>query len=256
MPSLAHPPFATRVTAVLLCLGSIAGIVRLTVRWNTGSIVLTDDRNHDGQPDVWETHPHDNESVVAIDTNLDGRPDERLRYRNGDLISLEADSDFDNRVDIVEEFDPITHEVVRSLVDIDEDGRADLLVLSQDGQPVFEKWADQIPPPEDAWTAGKRPSTVLVSPANPPVDDGDLIPLADPFIGDITVRSTRSWRPASRDGLLSTSGGLPLPAASISDERSSVGVRESALHAALPLASAPASPRGPPVFSPSPAAFR
>jgi hypothetical protein len=254
MLSLAHL-FARRVTAVVLCLGSIAGIVRLTVRWNTGSVVLTEDRNHDGQPDLWETNPDVNESVVAIDTNLDGRPDERLRYRNGDLIRLEADSDFDNRVDIVEEFDPVTHEVVRSLIDIDEDGRADLLVLSQDGQPVFEKWADQIAPPEDARADGRRVPTVLASPANRPADDGDLIPLADPFIGDITVRSTRSWRPAPRDSLLSTSGGLPLPTAVISDARSSVSVGESALYVSLPLAFAPASPRGPPMVSPSPAAF-
>jgi hypothetical protein len=255
MLSPGHQLLARRVTAVVLCLGSIAGIVKLTVRWNNSSIVLTEDRNRDGQPDVWETYPDVDESVVAVDTNLDGRPDERLRHRNGDLVSLEADSDFDNRVDIVEEFDPITHEVSRLLVDVDEDGTADLLVLSQDGQPVFKKWANQIAPPQDAWTAGSRATTILVSLANQMADDGDLIPLADPFLGDITVRSTRSWRPASRDSLLSTSGGLPLPATVISDARSSVSVRESAFHSCLPVAFAPAPPRGPPIVSRSPAAF-
>jgi hypothetical protein len=246
--------FARRLTAVVLCLGSIAGIGGLTVRWNASGVILTDSGSHDGQPEVWTTNSDVDESVVAIDTNLDGRPDERLHYRNGDLVSLEADSDFDHRVDIVEEFDPTTHEVVRSLIDIDEDGKADLLVLRQNGQPVFEKWADQIAPPEDAWTAGRRATTVLASAANP-LTDGDLIPLADPFIGDMTVRSTRSWRPASRDSLLSTSGGLPLPATVISDARSSVSVRESVFHSSLVSTFAPTSPRGPPIFSPSPAAF-
>src|SRR6478672_4806268 len=120
MPSPAHPLFARRLTALILCLGSIAGILGLTVRWNTSGVVLTEASNQDGQPEVWESHPDVDESVVTLDTNLDGRPDERLHYRNGDLVTLEADSDFDNRVDIVEEFDPITHEVVRSLIDVDE----------------------------------------------------------------------------------------------------------------------------------------
>src|SRR5262249_12230752 len=155
-------------------------------------IIRTEDHDHDGQPDVWETNADAAEAVVAIDTNFDGFPDERLHYRGGDLVGLEADSDFDNRVDIVEEFDPTTHEVVRSLIDFDEDGKADLLVLSQDGQPVFEKWADHVAPAAQAWTTGKPvTSGAPTSLANPASDDGDLIPLADPFIGDVTVRSTR-----------------------------------------------------------------
>jgi len=208
MRSLSGAKFARRIAAVVLCLGSMAGVMRLTVRSTFSSAVRTEDRNHDAQPDVWEANSGDDDSVVAIDTNFDGRPDERLRYRNGDLVSLETDSDFDNRVDIVEEFDPITHEVVRSLIDIDED-----------------------------------------------FDDDDLIPLADPFIGDITVRSSRPWRPAQRDSLLSTSGGLPLPAMAISGAHSSVSVGEPAPHSCLRLAVAPPSPRGPPIYSPSPAAF-
>jgi hypothetical protein len=255
MPSPAHALFARRLTALILCLGSIAGILGLTIRWNTSGVVLMEARSQDGQPEVWESHPDVDESVVAFDTNLDGRPDERLHYRNGDLVSLEADSDFDNRVDIVEEFDPITHEVVRSLIDVDEDGRADVLVLRQDGQPVFEKWAHQIAPRENAWISERRATTVFTSPANPLSDDSDLIPLADPFTGDLAVRSAHSSRPASRDGLLSTSGGLPLPATVISCARSSVSVRESAFHSPLPSAFVPTSPRGPPMFSPSPAAF-
>jgi hypothetical protein len=256
MPSLPDTMFARRVAAVALCLGSIAGMMRLTVPANGTSIVRTEDRNHDGQPDVWETHSGDDDAVVDVDTNFDGHPDERRRYRNGDLVSLEADSDFDNRVDIVEEFDPVTHDVVRSLIDIDKDGRADLLVLSHDGQPVFEKWADRVAAPGEAWTAGRRVTgAVPTSYANPPSDDGDLIPLADPFIGDITVRSTHPWRPAPRDSLLSTSGGLPLPAIVISSARTSVGVRQSEYHSSSRLVAAPASPRGPPIFALSPAAF-
>src|SRR5262249_37766697 len=110
--------------------------------------------------------------------------------------------------------------------------------------------------PDGASNTGSRVTGgVLTSRASPPSDDSDLIPLADSFIGDITVRRTRPWRPAQRDSLLSTSGGLPLPATMISVARSSVSVRESACHSSFRLPFAPASPRGPPIFAPPPVAF-
>src|SRR5262249_28863645 len=117
-----------------------------------------------------------------------------------------------------------------------EDGKADVLVLSHNGQPVFEKWAHQ--------DAG-----AFTSPANAASDDSGLISLADPFVGDLTMRGTRPWRAVHRDSLLSTSGGLPLPATAISSVRSSVRTPESAFQSSSRLAVAQASPRGPPVFS-------
>src|SRR5262249_56592027 len=51
----------------------------------------------------------------------------------------------DDRIDLTEEFSAATGERTRSVVDVDFDGRADLLVLFADNQPVFSEWA-----PKDA----------------------------------------------------------------------------------------------------------
>lgn len=256
MPSRAHPPAARRFIAALLCLGSIAGMTTLAAWWNGSGGLEPDDHSRGNQADVWAANPDADESVVAIDTNFDGRPDERLRYRHGDLVSREIDSDFDTRVDIVEEFDPVTHEVVRSLIDIDEDGQADLLVLSQNGRPVFQKWAERVAPPDaHALMATSVTSRGFASAANPAFADGDLIPLADPFVGDVTVRSSHPWRAGQRDSFLSTSGGLPLPAAVMAGVGSSGRVPPSALRAPSALAAAQASPRGPPSSSVIPTAL-
>src|SRR6476659_7121666 len=110
---------AKRFIVLLLSLGLFAAVASVAVWRNGSGATRTEDRNHDGVPDVWTTNRGAGDSVVDIDTNFDGRPDVRLRYHDGNLVSREADSDFDDRVDIVEEFDPNTHEVFRSLFDID-----------------------------------------------------------------------------------------------------------------------------------------
>src|SRR5882672_4543223 len=74
------------------------------------------------------------------DKNGDGRPDVHEYYQRGALVRRESDRNFNDRVDLVQEFDPATREHTRSVVDVDFDGRADLLVLFRDGQPVFSKW--------------------------------------------------------------------------------------------------------------------
>ena len=62
----------------------------------------------------------------------------------------DSDRDFNDRVDLVQEFDPTTHEHVRTVVDVDSDGTADLLVLFQDGRPVFS--TGRIRPPASVGT--------------------------------------------------------------------------------------------------------
>jgi hypothetical protein len=102
----------------------------------------TEDTNHDGSPDVWRYYDARGELThVAIDSNFDGHPDRDEQYREGSLWRRETDRNFDERVDLVEEFDPETHAPLKSIVDVDFDGRADLRVLFQDGQPVHSEWA-------------------------------------------------------------------------------------------------------------------
>src|SRR6516162_8946961 len=140
--------------------------------------VRTDDRNGDGRPDVWRTY--DREGLVieqAIDSNFDGRSDVHEYYVRGALVHRESDRNFDDRVDLVEDFDATTHEHVRSVVDSDFDGTADLLVLFQAGRPVFSKWAPS------AQTTARDP--IVARPGS-----RDLAPLTDPFTSDLTFRST------------------------------------------------------------------
>src|ERR1700681_477964 len=112
--------------------------VAATWLWSPAAHVRSADRNGDGRPDIWRTYSRQGQlSYVAIDTNFDGRADVQEYYEHGALVRRESDRDFNDRVDLVQEFDPTTQEHVRSVVDVDSDGTADLLVLFQDGQPVF-----------------------------------------------------------------------------------------------------------------------
>src|SRR5215470_11411101 len=110
--------------------------------WLPGGRAFTEDRNHDGRPDVWRSYNADGQLVsIALDTNFDGRSDINEFYDNGTLIRRELDRDFNSQVDLVQEFDPATRLIVRSISDIDADGVADVLLLFQDGRPVYSKWA-------------------------------------------------------------------------------------------------------------------
>jgi len=137
--------FARRLVAAvttLACIADGAAWVR-----SAGTSVRTEDRNGDGRPDVWRFYDGRGELVrVLTDTNFDGRSDQDERYVGDALVSREVDRNFDQRIDAIEEFDPVTHQSTRTLIDVDFDGTADVLVLFQDGRPVFSKWADTTPP--------------------------------------------------------------------------------------------------------------
>jgi hypothetical protein len=213
--------------------------------WPAAQDIRTEDRNGDGRPDVWRRYDRLGRLIsVGTDNNFDGRADVEESYERGVLVRRESDRNFDNRVDLHEEFDPRTHEQTRSVIDVDGDGAADLLVLFRDGHPVF--------------TAHARPLAVNVRTAArpggadaPALRDaaGPLVALADPFSADVAVRGASLPAQAPDEWVgLSTSGGLPaLRAATVGVPRLSaslavVGVRS------VPLTALPSPAlRGPPL---------
>jgi hypothetical protein len=89
------------------------------VPWPTARpSLLTDDRNHDGRPDVWRWY------------DADGR-----------LVRVEIDSNFDARPDDVVELDPDTSEVVREDIDTNLNGSADVLRLYAHGTVAYSESA-------------------------------------------------------------------------------------------------------------------
>ena len=167
------------------------------------SYVRTEDHNGDGRPDVWRAYDrHGQLSEVAVDTNFDGRSDVHEYYEHGALVRRESDRDFNDRVDLIEEFDPTTRERVRSVEDVDYDGTADLLVLFQGGRPVFHKWAHAVTP------AGPRPERARHADISPRTADDQLEPFEDPFRTDLAMRAAPVAGSGDCVGL-STSGGLP-----------------------------------------------
>jgi len=192
------------VFGVLMC-----ATVGAVSEWPTGRHVRTEDRNGDGRPDVW--HEYDDKgqpTEVRFDTNFDGRSDVQEYYDRGTLVRRESDRNFDDRVDLVEEFDRGTHDQVRSVVDCDYDGTADLLVLFRDGRPVFSKLASS--PPAHVTTAVRA---AFAQNRGRRADD-PLIPLADPFRAATVIRQLDATPNSPQIIGLLTSWGLP---------RSSVG---------------------------------
>jgi hypothetical protein len=131
-----------RSVRALVAVVCMAGAVAATASaWLATGSVRTEDRNRDGRPDLWRFYDARGELTrVATDTNFDGRSDQEDYYQHGVLIRRERDRNLDARVDLVETFDPATHEQIRSVVDVDFNGTADLLVLFRGGQPVFSEW--------------------------------------------------------------------------------------------------------------------
>ncbi len=76
-----------------------------------------------------------------LDTNGDGRPDVAEYYRDGALLRRDSDRDFNGVTDLVEDFDATTKQRVRSIVDEDYDGTADVLVLFRNGKAVVSERA-------------------------------------------------------------------------------------------------------------------
>ncbi len=227
--------FAWAAVALALAVGSVlAGIGA----WPAASFVLrTEDRNGDGRPDVWRLTDRNGLTVeVSIDSNFDGRSDIQQHYERGALVREERDRNFDDRVDLVEEFDAATREILRSVVDTDLDGSADLLVLYQAGRPVFSESRRQ---------AGGQ--VRAAAPVTRSAADA-LAPLADPFDGDTAVRPAG----ASARGWLTAVGfpvGVPAVAAPDVRRARAVSTRVSALDAVsiADTSSGPRSPRAPPL---------
>jgi hypothetical protein len=161
-------------------LGSLFCVLALAASlWpSSGGSVRTEDRNHDGRPDVWRVYDaHGILRHVTIDANFDGVPDREEQYETGVLVRRESDRNFDQLTDLVEEFDPITHLLVRSVTDVDYDGVADRLMLFQDGRAVRTEWAAA---PSASRGTGVRSARSAAT----------LAPLADPFSQRAAYRSS------------------------------------------------------------------
>ena len=161
------------------------------------SAVQVDDSNHDGRPDVWRFYdPHGALTAIEIDSNFDGRSDRNEYYQEGAVARIELDRDFDGRVDVVQEFDTSSHDRVRSIVDTDADGVADLLVLFQHDRPVLTTWLT--PTPADP----RRESTLRAATV--------LTPLVDPFRTQATVRALGCPAGAANVAVGAPGVGLPM----------------------------------------------
>jgi hypothetical protein len=97
-----------------------------------------------------------------LDTNGDGRPDVTEYYRDGALLRRDSDRDFNGVTDLVEDFDAATAQPVRSIIDEDYDGIADVLVLFRDSKAVVVERA-----PASHARAVERRGSGLVSLRNP-----------------------------------------------------------------------------------------
>lgn len=192
---------SVRVVA-LLCVVACAIVAAVEV-WPAARDVRWGDRNGDDRADLWRRYDGRGQlTEIDVDTNFDGHPDIEEYYQRGVLVRRESDRNFNGQTDLVEEFDPDTHGQTRSVVDIDYDGTADLLVLFRDGRPVFS---------ERAGSLTRTPVPVRHLAASGDATTARLTPLTDPFESEASVRRARI---TSTDGGfvgLSTSGGLPRP---------------------------------------------
>jgi hypothetical protein len=67
----------------------------------TGKIYLIErDTDHDKKPDVWEKYDSQGRiESVRRDRNADGKPDLWEQYKDGEILAILYDDDFDNKVD-------------------------------------------------------------------------------------------------------------------------------------------------------------
>src|SRR5580765_2076236 len=147
-PCTLNRPMPRRsATSPIISICVVVCAAAASLSWWARGDVRAEDQNHDGRPDVWRAYDRQGRlASVALDTNFDGRSDVQEYYERGALVRRESDRNFNDRVDLVQEFDATTREALRSVVDVDFDGTADLLVVFQGGQPVFSKWADNAAP--------------------------------------------------------------------------------------------------------------
>jgi hypothetical protein len=196
--------WSTRRVA-LLC-GSVCAVVAAVSLWPVAARARMEDRNGDGRPDVWRQY--DQWGIlteVAIDSNFDGRSDVYEYYDQGTLVRRESDRNFNGQIDLVEEFEATTHENFRSIIDVDYDGTADLLVFFRAGR-LVSQWAH--PVTADLRRPGEAPAH-RVQRAGWSDGAGQLLPMTDPFRRDPAARGTHTQLSSDVCVGLSTSGGLP-----------------------------------------------
>jgi hypothetical protein len=168
--------------------------------WRPVRRSLSEDRDGDGRPDLWRVYDRNGQLVEQdVDTNFDGRADVEEHYAHGVLVRRDSDRDFNGKVDLVEEFDVTTHQRARSVVDLDDDGSADLLLLFKHGRPVFSERAPRTP-------ASLRLSAARAVRRSGPTG---LTPLADPFDRDTAMRTIFAAAPGATWIAVPTAGGLP-----------------------------------------------
>jgi hypothetical protein len=230
-----------RCLMISLC-AIVCATAALISSWPSALNVRTEDHNRDGRPDVWRVfNLRGQVATVSVDTNFDGRSDVQEYYDDGALVRRESDRDFDDQIDLVQEFDAATRQSVRSVSDVDFDGSADLLVLFDGGRPVYSRWkagaTSAVPGHFSRQAASRSPRTA----------DERLGTLADPFSLDLSVRPVHLSRGPGDYVGTAQSGGLPgirehlvRPPASAS--RRSAGETPVPATAAVMLY----SPRGPP----------
>jgi hypothetical protein len=235
----------TRRRIALLCVLVSATVAAVSL-WPAAGRVRVEDRNGDGRPDVWRQYDQwGNLTEVAIDSNFDGRSDVHEYYDEGALVRRESDRNFNGQIDFVEEFEATTHENFRSLIDVDYDGTADLLVFFHAGRLVISQWAH--PVAADLKERGGAPARQAQSVSWRDGAD-QLAPMTDPFRKDPAVRGTHRALGSDACVGLSTSGGLPgscVQAAILmtsSPRLVAAGDQRGSLAAVLPR-----SPRGPPL---------
>ena len=225
--------FVRWLATILTISACTSALVR---HWPHAESVVPDDLDHDGRPDIWRVYDVNHHLAEVIrDTNRDGQGDVREYYDEGAVVHRESDRDFNNQIDLVEDFDAASGRRSRSVIDLDSDGIADVLVLFQGQDAVFVK------------AAPLRASTSTARSARARAETNVLLPLEDPFGADLSVRPAHSPERLREFVGLATAGGIPLtrhttaalpfPSALISPSR------------VLPADAAdaqPGSPRGPP----------
>ena len=224
----------------LVSLGVCSLVASLSLR-PAGRAVRTEDRNGDGRPDVWRVYDtHGQLLERTIDANFDGRSDIHEYYAHGALARRESARHFDDRIDLVEDFDPSTHERIRSLVDVDEDGAANLLVLFQAGRPVFSKYATlPLPLASARWSPERRDRLADA-----------LRPLADPFSGDTAIGLVRLAPVGDAGQAAAISAGVPVAPRVIPHAVLPAGIVSGLdAHGCSLVFIARPAPRGPPLAS-------
>jgi len=234
-----------RPLIVSLCALSCAAAA-IVSSWPAGLDIRTEDQNRDGRPDVWRVYDLQGQvATVARDTNFDGRSDVQEYYDGGALVRRESDRDFNDQIDLVQEFDAGTRESVRSVADVDFDGSADLLVLFNAGRSVYSRWRTASRSPDSGRTL-THPSTIQHRSA-----DDRLGPIEDAFESDLAIRGVHVMLGPGHDDYVGTeeSRGLPQPRDEIAGLLVSASrIADSELSLPPSAATLTRTPRGPPIL--------